>query len=210
MLSRDRGALALFRELQKRHGRARRSVRLKDGTDFLNPLLWSCKDGDVAFYLEFTPAFATPNRAVLECAKQDGIDIGFMEHWEWDKKGWADATPEEAEKLLGIIGKFFLNHTKAELLKLATEKRFQLGPCNNAADVLQYPQLLARDFWKEVEHPELGTTIKYPGGAVVTTQGYCGVRHRAPLIGEHNDDVYRKGLGISARELNALKKQRVI
>ena len=84
-----------------------------------------------------------------------------------------------------------MNHTKAELLKLATENRFQLGPCNNAADILAYPQLEAREFWKEIEYPELGKTLKYPGGAVKTTQGYVGPKRRAPRIGEHNDEILK-------------------
>ena len=118
-------------------------------------------------------------------------------------------TREQAEKLMDSLGKFFMNHTKDELLKLAIENRFQLGPCNNAADILKHPQLEARNFWKEIDHPELGTSLKYPGSAVVTTQGYVGVRKRAPHIGEHNDEIYQE-LGISAAELKTLKKQKVV
>ena len=203
------GPWALFGQIPTRHGRARASVKLKDGTVFYNPLLWECKDGDIALNLLLNQASAKTNRSMMDCIKKDGIDIGFLEHWDWDKKSWHDMTLEEAEELMAILGKFFLNHTKEELLELAIENRFQLGPCNSAADVLQHPQLEARGFWKEVEHPELGTSIKYPGGAVVTTQGYCGIRHRAPLIGEHNDEIYQKELGISAEEVLALKESRV-
>jgi len=102
-----------------------------------------------------------------------------------------------------------MNHSKDELLKLAVENRFQLGPCNNAEDALKHPQLQARGFWKDIEHPELGATMKYPGGAVMTTQGYVGVMKRAPLIGEHNKEIYKE-IGVSADEIKALKKQKVI
>ena len=201
------GPYALFGKIQTRHGRSRTAVELKDGTVFYNPLLWECKDGDIAFNLMLNQTSAKANLAMIECIKKDGIDIGFLEHWEWDKKSWKDMTLEEAKELVAVLSKFFLKHTKAELLELAIKHRFQLGPCNNAADVLQHPQLKARDFWKEMEHPELGTSIKYPGGAVVTTQGYCGIRRRAPLIGEHNEEIYQKELGMSAGEVRALKEQ---
>ncbi len=204
------GPWALYRQIPTRHGRARLSIELKGGDVIYNPLLWECQDGDIAFNLMFTPAWAKPNRALIEYVKKDGIDIGFLENWEYDKKSWKDMTLEEARELMAILGRFFLKHTKAELLQLAIENRFQIGPCNNAADVLQYTQLEARGFWKEVEHPELGTSIKYPGGAVVTTQGYCGIRHRAPLIGEHNEEIYQKEMGMSAGETLALKERRVI
>jgi benzylsuccinate CoA-transferase BbsF subunit len=98
-------------------------------------------------------------------------------------------TREQAEKLMDSLGKFFMNHTKDELLKLAIENRFQLGPCNNAADVLKHPQLAARQFWQEIDYPELGMRLKYPGGVVVTTHSYVGPRRRAPRIGEHNDEI---------------------
>jgi len=203
------GPYALFGQIPTRHGRARATVTLKDGSTFYNPLLWECKDGYIALNLLLNPTAAKNNLSMMEYIKKDGIDIGFLEGWAWDKKSWEDMTREQAEKLMDTLGKFFMNHTKDELLKLATENRFQLGPCNNAEDVLKYPQLKARNFWKEVKHPELGTILKYPGGAVVTTQGYIGVRRRAPLIGEHNEEIYKE-LDISADELKALKKQRVI
>jgi benzylsuccinate CoA-transferase BbsE subunit len=203
------GPYALFGEIPTRHGRARAAVTLKDNSVFYNPLLWECKDGYIALNLLLNPASAKNNLSMMEFIKKDGIDIGSFESWEWQTKSWEDMTPKEADKLMEILGKFFINHTKDELLKLATENRFQLGPCNNAEDVLKYPQLEARGFWKDIEHPELGTSLKYPGGAVMTTQGYCGIRHRAPLIGEHNDEIYQE-LGISADEVLSLEESGVI
>ena len=203
------GPYALFGQIPSRHGRARAAVTLKDGSTFYNPLLWECKDGYIALNLLLNPTAAKNNLSMMEYIKKDGIGIGSFGAWEWDRKSWEDMSRELAEELMEILGKFFLNHTKDELLKLATENRFQLGPCNNAGDILKYPQLKARGFWKEIEHPELGVTLKYPGGAVMTTQGYVGIRHRAPLIGEHNDEVYKE-LGISAADLKSLKKQKVI
>jgi len=203
------GPYAFFGEIPSRHGRARAEVTLKDGSIFYNPLLWECRDGYVALNLLLNPTAARNNRSMMEFIKKDGISIGSFEGWEWEKKSWEDMSRAQAEELMEALGKFFNNHTKDELLKLATENRFQLGPCNNAEDALKYPQLLDRGFWKEIEHPELGASLKYPGGAVMTTQGYVGTRHRAPLIGEHNDEIYR-GLGLSAVDIRNLKKQKVI
>jgi crotonobetainyl-CoA:carnitine CoA-transferase CaiB-like acyl-CoA transferase len=184
------GPYAFFGEIPTRHGRARASVTLKDGSIFYNTLLWPCKDGYVALNLLLNPTAAKNNRSMMEYLKKDGIDIGFLEGWEWEKKSWEHMTHPQAEKLMDSLGKFFMNHTKDELLKLAVENRFQLGPCNNAEDVLKYPQLEARKFWKEIDYPGIGR-LKYPGGAVMTTQGYIGPRQRAPHIGEHNDDILK-------------------
>ncbi len=204
------GPYAMLDKILSRHGRSRSAVELKDGTTFYNPLLWECRDGDIAFNLLLSPTSAKTNLNMMECIKKDGFHIGFLEHWEWDKKVWRDTTPEEVKEMMEILGKFFRKHTKAELLELAVENRFQLGPCNNAADALQYPQLIARDYWQEIEHPELGTSFKYPGSAVKTTWGYCGIRRRAPFIGEDNDEIYQNELGMPAGEVRALKERRII
>ena len=203
------GPYAFFGEIPTRHGRARAAVTLKDGSTYYNPLLWPCKDGFIALNLLLNPTAARNNRSMMQYIKKDGIDIGSFEGWEWESKSWEDMSRGEADKLMEVLGKFFMNHTKDKLLELATENRFQLGPCNNAEDVLKYPQLKDRGFWKEIEHPELGTSLKYPGGAVVTTQGYIGVKQRAPLIGEHNDEIYQE-LGLSAGEIQDLKEKKVI
>ncbi len=184
------GPYAFFGQVPTRHGRARASVTLKDGSTFYNTLLWPCKDGYLALNLLLNPTAARNNSSMMEYLKKDGIDIGFLEGWDWENKSWQDMTLQQAEKLMDSLGKFFMNHTKDELLKLAVENRFQLGPCNNAADVLKHPQLEARKFWKEIEYPGIGK-LKYPGGAVVTTQGYVGPRQRAPRIGEHNDEIIK-------------------
>ena len=202
------GPYALFGEVPTRHGRARAAVTLADGSTFYNPLLWECKDGYIALNLLLNPTAARNNLSMMNFIKQDGIDIGSFEKWDWEKKSWEHMSRPQAEELMTALGKFFMNHTKAELLKLATDNRFQLGPCNNAADILEYPQLKARDFWRDIDHPELGVTMKYPGGAVKTTQGYVGPRRRAPRIGEHNEEVYG-ALGISRAEINKLKRQKV-
>ena len=75
---------------------------------------------------------------------------------------------------------------------------------------LEFPQLIERDFWKEVKHPELDTSITYPGGFVKVGIGECGIRFRAPLVGEHNNDFYKKELGMSKDELLAFKERRII
>jgi crotonobetainyl-CoA:carnitine CoA-transferase CaiB-like acyl-CoA transferase len=71
-------------------------------------------------------------------------------------------------------------------------------------------QLAARGFWTEVEHPELGTTITYPGTFAHTSEAPPGISRRAPLIGEHNQEVYAGELGISREELLTLKQAKVI
>ncbi len=97
-----------------------------------------------------------------------------------------------------------------ELYNGALERRIQLTPLLTPKDQLDFPQLVARDFWRKVPHPELETEITYPGGFVKISDAECGIRFRAPLIGEHNEEIYQKELGMSANELVVMKQRRVI
>jgi benzylsuccinate CoA-transferase BbsE subunit len=203
------GPYALFGRVPGRYGRARASVTLADGSTYYNTLLWPCKDGYIALNLLLNPSAAKNNAAMMEYIAQDGIPTGTFADWDWATKSWEHMSRAQADELMDVLGKFFMNHTKDELLKLAVENRFQLGPCNNAADILKHPQLEERGFWKDIPHPELGATFKFPGGVVITTQGYVGVKQRAPRIGEHNAGVYGE-LGLSAERQADLKAKGVI
>lgn len=65
------------------------------------------------------------------------------------------------------------------------------------ADILDDVQLAAREFWVDLEHPELDTTITYPGAFTQASELPPKVSHRAPLVGEHNQEIYEQELGFS-------------
>ena len=203
------GPYALFGKVVTRHGRARAEVTLADGSTYYNTLIWECRDGYIALNLLLNPSGAKNNATMFSYIEHDGIPTGTFKDWDWSTKSWEDMTREQADEMMVILGKFFMNHTKQELLDMAVENRFQLGPCNNAGDILKHPQLEARGFWQEIEHPELGASLKFPGGAVKTTQGYVGPKRRAPRIGEHNDEVFKE-LGLSGTEQEDLRRKKVI
>jgi crotonobetainyl-CoA:carnitine CoA-transferase CaiB-like acyl-CoA transferase len=200
------GSWELFRQIFKRDGR----MRLRTGTGVRTPIMWQCKDGHVGFFMLLGINFVKANRAFVEWIESSGVDSGFMKNIEWEKFGWDEITEDIAGEINEIFAKFFLKHTKMELFEGAVKRGIQIVPACTAKETLEFPQLAARDYWTEVPHPELGTTITYPGGFVRATETACQIRHRAPLIGEHNQEVYGKVLGLSKAELRALKQSKVI
>jgi len=108
------------------------------------------------------------------------------------------------------FGEFFKVKTKAELLKEAVEGGIMLAPVNTVKDVMGDPHLKDRDYWVEVEHQELGTTITYPGAPCKLSETPWQIEGRAPMIGEHNGEIYEKELGLSREELVVLKGAGVI
>jgi crotonobetainyl-CoA:carnitine CoA-transferase CaiB-like acyl-CoA transferase len=108
-----------------------------------------------------------------------------------------------------LFGKFFKAHTKAELCGEALARGIVLIPASTPKDLLADPQLEARDYWEEVDYPELGTTITYPGALYKSSEIEWEFR-RAPLIGEHNREVYEEELGFTKERLSLLKQSGVI
>lgn len=88
-----------------------------------------------------------------------------------------------------------------------------LYPVSTPQDILEdahQVHLEARGFWTRVEHPELGTSLTYPGAFGRMTETPLQVTRRAPLIGEHNREVYQDELGIPTRELTRLRQSGVV
>lgn len=192
-----------------REGRDRMRVFAKDGTVKI-PLLWECKDGSIAFFFWVGPNFIKHNESLVEWIKESGVDPGLLGEWDWAKEGWNRWTVEEVGEIRRTLETFFMKHTKMELYDGSMEHRIQLTPVLTPKDLLEFPLFKERDFWREIEHPELGTKITYPGGFVKLGVGDCGVRFRAPLIGEHNDAIYHDELKMSKEKVVNLKQRRII
>jgi benzylsuccinate CoA-transferase BbsE subunit len=192
-----------------REGRDRVKVMSKDGLVKL-PLLWECKDGSVAYTFWLGTGFAVPNRALVAWIKESGIDPGILGRFDWERDEFQNYKADEVKDVRRVLEQFFMKHTKMELHDGALERRIQLTPVLTPKDLLEFPQLVARNFWRKVEHPELDTQITYPGGFVKTGIGDCGIRFRAPLIGEHNDDIFRSELDMSTEDMVNLKQRRII
>ena len=68
-------------------------------------------------------------------------------------------------------------------------------------DIPHYEQ---RDYWRKVEHPEIGRAIPYPRGPFVSDELMIEPRGRAPHLGEHTRQVLAQDLGLSGKRIAAL------
>ena len=134
----------------------------------------------------------------------------FLKRLDWEALDFTTTTQDVVDRIEEPTRKFFKSRTKAELMEGALKYRAMLYPVSTPKDIVESMQLASREFWGEVEHPELGTTITYPGSFVHSSEKPPRVSRRAPLIGEHNEEIYGKELGISKEELLILKQARVI
>jgi crotonobetainyl-CoA:carnitine CoA-transferase CaiB-like acyl-CoA transferase len=73
-----------------------------------------------------------------------------------------------------------------------------------SADLHDWEHLQERGFWQAVPHPELGVSLDYPGAFIKMSETPIQLRRRAPLIGEHNREVFGDELGLSDDDLRLL------
>jgi crotonobetainyl-CoA:carnitine CoA-transferase CaiB-like acyl-CoA transferase len=115
----------------------------------------------------------------------------------------------ELFRAYAAIDAFFKTQTKAELFALAQERNLLIAPCSTLEDLVHSPQLDSRSYWVAVEHPELGRSFRYPGPFAKLSETPLTYRQRAPLLGEHNAEVFGS-LGLTAGDLVALSGQAVL
>jgi crotonobetainyl-CoA:carnitine CoA-transferase CaiB-like acyl-CoA transferase len=100
--------------------------------------------------------------------------------------------------------------TMAEMFKTASEQyRMLFGIVQTPADLAGCPQLAARQFYQEVEHPVLGT-LKVPFRLMHMTEAAPRYRRPAPLLGQHNAEVYTQLLGYTADDVLQLRERGVV
>jgi len=113
---------------------------------------------------------------------------------------------EEVQK---IVSSWIKQHTQKELLEKLDAFGVPVSPIYTIEDIFNDPHYKARENIVEVEHPRLGK-IKIPGVVPKFSRTPGAIRHRAPDLGEHNEEILGGMLGLSQEELAELKEKGVI
>ena len=103
---------------------------------------------------------------------------------------------------------WLLEHTKEEIYHKGQKVGFPMSPIRTPEDIVGSAQLEARDFFVEVDHPVVGS-FRYPGAPIRMTETPWQ-SGPAPLLGEHNEEVYCKRLGYTREQYVRLKEMHVI
>ncbi|MFH1931524.1 MAG: CoA transferase [Pseudomonadota bacterium] len=204
----------------------RREIRQRTGYSGLVPAhpgmgTFECKDGYVNIFM-FTGQWLE----LLEWMESEGMagDLKEKHHDVVDKlndylaifvlvmdpEAYGRFLKEEYPPFDEHLRAFLKSHTKEELYNGAQQRRLQLSMVSTIEDLLGNPQLKALGYFVDVKHDELGDILSYPGAPYHLSETPWRIRKRAPLIGEHNEEIYEKELGLLNTELMDLKEKGVI
>lgn len=172
-----------------------------------------CKDGWVVCYTLGGTLLASVKHleALVQWMDEEGVAPDWLKKFDWVHEYQTTIlTQELIEKVENALIKFLMTKTKQQLYDEALKRRLILAPICTPEDIIESDQLQERGFWEKVEHRELGESLTYCGPWAKLSETPLKIRSRAPLISEHNDDIYIKELGITRPELLTLKKANII
>ena len=195
-------------ELSKRN-LSRAGVLRSNAMNAKQRQMWPCKDGYVFFFILGGLTGAQTSRQLVKWMADEGIQDDFLMTMEWETFDMGTADQEVLDRIAEPIEKFFLTLTRREILDAAIERNIMICSLSSMEDLLTDRNLKERDFWVSIDHPELGVKIPYPRQFVSMSGARIATRSRAPLIGEHNAEIYRE-LELSDGEVETLKKGGVI
>jgi CoA:oxalate CoA-transferase len=107
------------------------------------------------------------------------------------------------------IEKITTQYTVKEMGKMLDRERVANSPILNIQQVVDDPHLKARGYFLEVEHPIIGKA-KISGFPFKLSETPGQMERSSPLVGEHNELILGKYLGMSSAEVNQLKAEGAI
>ena len=123
-----------------------------------------------------------------------------------------DKNPKRVERymeLRPVIQEWTRSYTTKEVVELLLENGVPASPINNLAQVVEDPHAQAREMVVHVQHPAAGDTV-LNGSQFKMSETDPQIERPAPLLGQHNEEVYRELLGLSAGQIDELAKQGIV
>ena len=117
---------------------------------------------------------------------------------------------ENARSLQEALEAGMADWRKFDLMREAHRRRGHIyGVVHSPAEVLASEQYEARRYFADIDHPAIGEAT-FPGAPLTMSETPWRASSPAPLLGEHNAEVYCDRLGLSLEELNIMTASGVV
>ena len=131
---------------------------------------------------------------------------------EWcrdEKFATAEGRRRYHDELDVRIEAFTKTRDNFELFYVLQTRGVSAGPVEDNRDSHMDPQLNARNFFEVITGADIGT-YRYPGYPWKFSETPCRVTHPPIMLGEDNDYVYRKVIGMTEAEIADLTEKKII
>lgn len=113
------------------------------------------------------------------------------------------------EELKRLLVEGLARWDRKPLFQASGERRLVFGMAQDAGDLFECPQLRARGFFVNVDHPVAGRA-QYPGMGPKLSDQEFEISRPAPLLGQHNAEVLCDELGYAKEDLVNLRELGII
>ena len=166
--------------------------------------LFHCQDG----YVDLTLG---PFRRDIWPRWVDWLDadgrLGDLGDDRWLDRDWGLA---HIDQMFEQVEAWTTTRTGNELFHEGQTRRLEAAPVKDIPAVMADPQLNARGYFVQVPHPELDRILTYSGAPYDLQETPWAIRRRAPLLGEHNREIYLGELGLGEQKLQEHRENGVI
>ena len=131
-------------------------------------------------------------------------------HWLDDPRFVDDmARGDNGQVISERMARWCAERTTAEALEALESARIPAGPVYSPQDALEDPHVAAAGFLRQLEFPGLPSAAPVADAPFSLSDSEVGVRHRAPVLGEHTDKILRE-VGYTVAEISAMREARVV
>ncbi|MDB5581637.1 MAG: CoA-transferase [Bradyrhizobium sp.] len=113
------------------------------------------------------------------------------------------------EDLGKALSEVLMGERKAFWIERLVVANVPAGPINEMSDIEHDPQVAARDMVVELPYWG-GGTVRTIGNPIKLTESPASYGRRAPMYGEHTDEILSELLGLGAEEIGSLRAAKVI
>ena len=168
---------------------------------FTLQLVYACANG----YVVLAPIGEL--RKVVHWLVEDGV---VPEEWI-DAEDWPtyrhrvlqqQPLAYELEEVADAIGRYALRHTKKEMLERGIRENVTVAPVSTMEDLTRFRHLEERGYWLMAPLPD-GHEVPAPGIIARMSETPLKVRHWAPRLGQHNQEILAETLGLSKGQIAA-------
>jgi crotonobetainyl-CoA:carnitine CoA-transferase CaiB-like acyl-CoA transferase len=188
------------------------------GLQFIGSALIDCEtNGVVARRAGNRDAVAIPH-GCYPCLRDGWCAISCWDEAEWQRLCEVAGRPDwrqdprfatavvrrrHERELNARIATWTRAHDAPGLMKRLQAAGVHAASVNTMRDLFDDPQLAERGIWQRHDHAELGA-LRYRMLSYQLSETPGSVRSAAPRLGEHNEEVFRDWLGMSADEYQTL------
>jgi len=135
--------------------------------------------------------------------------LGHPDWMKEDRFGTVAKRKKNRRELDDLLTKWTTQHTAEEVAGLLQESGVPSGVVQNAGDLSRDPQLMARKFFVQLDHPVLGKTVSDRSPIRFEEDSTVGWK-AAPQLGEDNRYVFLELLGLTEGELSSYAEKGII